>query len=31
MDKGAIVETGNHEELLAKDGLYKEMYMVGAK
>ncbi len=27
MDKGEIVERGNHEELLAKKGKYYELYM----
>ena len=27
MDKGEIVESGNHEELLAKKGKYYELYM----
>lgn len=29
MDKGTIVETGNHEELLESDGLYAKMYKAG--
>jgi ATP-binding cassette subfamily B protein len=27
MDKGEIVESGNHEELLSKKGKYYELYM----
>ena len=27
MDKGRIIEQGNHEELLAKQGKYYELYM----
>ena len=30
LDKGRIVERGNHEELLAKDGLYAQMYALQA-
>ena len=26
IDKGEIVETGNHKELLEKGGLYKKLY-----
>lgn len=26
MDKGAIIETGTHEELLAKNGMYKQLH-----
>lgn len=26
MDKGDIVESGTHEQLLGKGGLYKELY-----
>ena len=26
LDKGAIVEEGSHDELLAKNGLYKNLY-----
>ena len=26
MDGGTIVEQGNHEELLARDGLYRSLY-----
>ena len=26
MDQGRIIETGNHEELLAKKGKYYELY-----
>lgn len=29
MDKGTIVETGTHEQLLEKGGLYRDMYMAG--
>ena len=27
MDHGRIIETGNHEELMAKKGSYCELYM----
>ena len=27
MDQGRIIETGNHRELLAKNGSYKSLYM----
>ena len=27
LDGGRIVQTGNHEELMGKDGLYREMYV----
>ena len=30
LDKGRIVERGNHEELLARDGLYAQMYALQA-
>ena len=26
MDKGKIIEIGNHEQLLAKNGFYAELY-----
>ena len=26
MDKGRIVESGNHQELLAKNGVYRKLY-----
>ena len=26
MDKGEIIEEGNHQTLLQKDGIYKELY-----
>jgi ABC-type multidrug transport system fused ATPase/permease subunit len=26
MDKGGIVESGSHKELIAKNGLYKNMW-----
>ena len=26
MENGKIVESGNHQELLTKDGLYKSLY-----
>ena len=29
MDKGTIGETGTHEQLLEKGGLYRDMYMAG--
>lgn len=29
MDKGTIVETGTHEELLERNGTYAEMYLAG--
>ena len=28
IDKGAIVEYGNHESLLKKEGLYKRLYQM---
>ena len=31
MKEGAIVETGTHEELISKNGLYKQMYSKHAK
>lgn len=30
LDKGRIIESGSHEELLAKDGTYKKMYQLQA-
>jgi ATP-binding cassette subfamily B protein/ATP-binding cassette subfamily C protein len=31
MDRGKMVEQGTHEELIAKDGLYKEMFTLQAE
>ena len=31
MDKGEIVEVGDHKELLAKEGLYKKLYEIQFK
>ena len=28
IDKGSIAETGNHEELVLKDGLYKKLWEI---
>ena len=28
LDRGEIVETGSHQELLAQDGLYKKLYQI---
>ena len=30
LDKGCIIESGSHEELLAQDGTYKKMYQLQA-
>ena len=30
LDKGRIIESGSHEELLAQDGTYKKMYQLQA-
>ena len=30
LDKGRIIESGRHEELLAQDGTYKKMYQLQA-
>ena len=31
MDEGRIVETGRHDDLMAKDGIYAKMYRAGLK
>ncbi len=28
MDKGAIVQMGRHEELVAQDGMYRQIYNI---
>jgi len=30
LDKGQIIESGSHEELLAQNGTYKKMYQLQA-
>ncbi len=30
LDQGRVVETGNHKELMAKEGLYHQLYTLRA-